>query len=205
MSGIFPFVHGWRALVGRVVAVSVVATSVAVAGAQAPALGEVARKEQERRKALPAATKVYTNKDLPKSAIRPEGAQPAAPSAPADSASESPAEADPAAAGEEKQAEAAPASPIGDEASWKKRMNDAREQLRRNEMFAQALQTRINSLSNDMLSRDDPAQRGRIAGDRKEAIAELARVRQDIENGKKELASIEEEARKLGVPPGWLR
>jgi hypothetical protein len=185
-------------LVGLLVAV---ASSTPVA-AQAPTLGDVARKEQERRKNLPAATKVYTNKDLPKSAIRPEGAAPAAPAEEPSTPLSAEGAAKPGPA-EEKQPEAPAAG--GDEAAWKKRMGDAREELRRNEMFAEALQTRINSLSQDLRSRDDPAQRGRIAGDRKDAIAELARVKQAIESGKKSIADIEEEARKAGVPPGWLR
>ncbi|MGH9309425.1 MAG: hypothetical protein ACRD1U_08635 [Vicinamibacterales bacterium] len=187
-----------RPVLPVLVALLVAVASSAPIAAQAPTLGDVARKEQERRKALPAATKVYTNNDLPKSAIRPEGAPPAAPAAEPSSAIPSEGAAKPAQS-EEKQPEA------GGEAAWKKRMGDAREELRRNEMFAEALQTRINSLSQDVRSRDDPAQRGRIAGDRKDAIAELARVKQAIESGKKSIADIEEEARKAGVPPGWLR
>jgi hypothetical protein len=38
--------------------------SSAVAAGQTPTLGEVAKKEAERRKAQPTAGKVYTNKDL---------------------------------------------------------------------------------------------------------------------------------------------
>ena len=84
-------------------------------------------------------------------------------------------------------------------------MSDAREELRRSEMFATALETRFNSLTNDVLNRDDPAQRARLAGDRKDVQNELARVRQEIERGKKAIVDLEEEARKAGVPPGWLR
>lgn len=180
--------------------VFLVAMTAGTVFAQDPSLAEVARKEQERRKALPAATKVYTNKDLPKEAIRSEGASPAAPAAGA-----APAAAD---------APAAPAGPAAaspakaatdDEASWRTRIGSAREELRRNEMFAEALQTRINALGRDALSRDDPAARRRVSNDRNEARAELARVKQDIEAGKKQIADIEEEARKAGVPPGWLR
>src|SRR5688500_917699 len=39
--------------------------------AQSPTLGEVAKKEAERRKAQPSAGKVYSNKDLPPSAQKP--------------------------------------------------------------------------------------------------------------------------------------
>jgi len=36
-------------------------------------------------------------------------------------------------------------------------------------------------------------------------FSELNRVKSDVERGKKQIADIEEEARKAGVPPGWLR
>ena len=72
-------------------------------------------------------------------------------------------------------------------------------------MFAEALQTRINSLNRDFTSRDNPAQRSQIGRDRTEALSELARVKQDVEKGKQAIADIEEEARKASVPPGWLR
>jgi archaellum component FlaC len=170
--------------------------------AQSPPLGEVARKEQERRKALPASTKVYTNKDLPASAVKP--AEAAAPAKPAEPSSAIPVEGQPTPAGGGPAGGEQPAAK-NDEAVWRKRMSDAREELRRNEMFAQALETRFNSLTNDVISRDDPAQRARLAADRKDVQNELGRVRQEIEQGKKAIADIEEEARKAGVPPGWLR
>jgi hypothetical protein len=173
--------------------------------AQGPALGEVARKEQERRKAQPNAGKVYTNKDLPASALKPEGATQAPPASTATPVEGQPgaAEGQEGAQKAEQKGEEKPAA--SQEAAWKKRMSDAREELRRAEMFAQALQTRVNSLTSDYLSRSDPAQKARLGQERKEAQAELARVKQDIERAKKQIADIEEEARKAGVPPGWLR
>ncbi len=84
-------------------------------------------------------------------------------------------------------------------------MNSEREVLRRNEMFAVALQTRINSLTNDFSARDDPYQRAQISQERVKAIQELDRLKTDVEMSKKKMADIEEEARRAGVPPGWLR
>ena len=92
-----------------------------------------------------------------------------------------------------------------DQAYWKNRMATAREELRRSEMFAEALQTRVNTLNKDFSSRDNPAQRSAIGADRTEALNELTRVKQDVERGKKQITDIEEEARKAGVPPGWVR
>lgn len=155
-----------------------------------PSLGELARKEQERRKAMKAAGKVISNADLPKinSAATPktlpEATAPAKP------------EAEP---------KPKPAEEARDEAWWRQRMSGLREDLRRNEMFAEALQTRINSLTNDFASRDDPYQRARIAEDRQKAMAEMDRVKGDMDLQKKKISEAEEEARRAGVPPGWVR
>ena len=92
-----------------------------------------------------------------------------------------------------------------DEAWWRNRMLAAREELRRNEVFLEALQSRVNALSADFVSRDDPYQRGKIGEDRQKALAEMDRVKREIGDTKKAIENIEEEARKSGVPPGWLR
>jgi hypothetical protein len=188
---------------------SVVVFAIAVGLSGSPAasgqtLGEVAKKEAERRKAQPQTGKVYTNKDLPASAQKPATANPS---------TETPAQTptDPVAAATEQKAEDGKApgdKPQGDQkdqAYWKNRMATAREELRRSEMFAEALQTRVNTLNKDFNSRDNPAQRSAIGADRTEALNELTRVKQDVERGKKQITDIEEEARKAGVPPGWVR
>ena len=162
------------------------------------------RRSADRRKAQPQTGKVYTNKDLPASAQKPATANPS---------TETPAQTptDPVAAATEQKAEDGKApgdKPQGDQkdqAYWKNRMATAREELRRSEMFAEALQTRVNTLNKDFSSRDNPAQRSAIGADRTEALNELTRVKQDVERGKKQIADIEEEARKAGVPPGWVR
>ena len=160
----------------------------AVARAQStPTLGELAKKEQERRKTLKAAGKVVTDKDVPRAAPAPP---PAAAAVPADKTA-APAD--------------KPQEPVKDEAYWRQRMATVREELRRNEMFAEALQTRINSLTADFSARDDPYQRAEIAQERAKAVAERDRVKVDIDATKKAIAEIEEEARRAGVPPGWLR
>jgi hypothetical protein len=72
-------------------------------------------------------------------------------------------------------------------------------------MFADALQSRINALATDFVNRDDPAQRAQIESERKRALAELERVRKEMTDQTSAISDIEEEARKSGVPPGWLR
>ena len=184
-----------RSKVFAVVALTVLVAlcaGVSSAFAQAtPTLGELARKEQERRKALKAAGKVLSNGDLPKAVakIPAEGTAPGGAKLEADDEKNKPAQKE-----EER-----------DEAWWRQRMNSLRGELVRNEMFLEALQTRINSLTADFTARDDPYQRARIAEDRQKAMAEVDRVRGDIELQKKKIADAEEEARLQGVPPGWLR
>jgi hypothetical protein len=164
------------------------------ASAQNPPLAEVARKEQERRKTAKSAGKVLTNKDLPQTAQPAPGALPeAVPQPQEDQAAQGQKAAEP-----EKDKDK-------EEAYWRGRIGTARETLRRDQMFAETLQSRINGLTTDFVNRDDPYQRARIGEDRQKALAELERVKADIAQHTKEIADIEEEARKAGVPPGWLR
>jgi len=162
-----------------------------VASAQRPTLGEVARKEQDRRKAAKSSEKVLTNKDLPPAAPKP--APPPGAATPAPTPEQKP------------EAGVEPKTEEKDEAWWRERITQAREGLRRSETFLEALQTRVNVLSADFTSRDDPVQRARIGEDRQKALAEMDRVSGEIAMFKKQIEDIEEEARKAGVPPGWLR
>jgi hypothetical protein len=191
-----------QALAGMLVAaLAVLAVPAYSFAQQQPPLAEVARREAERRKTAKGTQKVITTKDLPDSARRaPAPAAPAGSAAPAAGGEQ--AAADPKAAGD---AAAASKPAAQDEKAWRSRMDQARELVRRNEAFAEALQSRINALTRDFTSRDNPVQRAKIGEDRQQALAELERVRNDIQQGKKQIADIEEEARKAGVPPGWLR
>ena len=171
----------------------------AAAGAQS--LADVARAEQTRRKQQPKPSKVYTN-DSVKTDITPNTPQVAGSAR----ASDAPADGAPAPA----DAAAAPAAPaadgeVRDQAYWTNRIGGAREQLERSKTFAEALQTRINSLTADFVNRDDPAQQAVIGQNRTKAVAELDRVQREIASQTKAITTIEDEARKAGVPAGWLR
>jgi hypothetical protein len=162
--------------------------------AAAQSLGDVAKQEEARRKAVPSAGKVYTNDSL-----RPEPSA-AAPAVPAAAAT-------PAAATPDKPADKREASqdPKKDEAAWKQRIAAERTALSRAQLFAESLQSRINALTNDFSGRDDPFQRNQIGQDRQKAIAELDRVHKEIADHTKTITDIQEEARKAGVPAGWVR
>jgi hypothetical protein len=173
--------------------------------AYAQSLGDLAKREQERRKAQPPAVKTYTNDDLKQ--LPPPSGSPGTAAKPADAAAKSAdAKAGDAKAAEPEKVDASkPAEPAKDEAYWRGRITSAREDVRRNEAFKEALQTRINALTADFSARDDPYQRAKVSDDRQKALAELARVSTDIDKTTKLIADIEDEARRAGVPPGWLR
>lgn len=171
---------------------------------QAQTLAEIARAEEARRKTVEKPAKVYTNDDL-----RPDFTKPTPPTPPPPAGTEPGA----APAGETPAAGAPTAPEPGaaveggqrDQAYWSNRIGQARSQLERSRAFATALQNRVDMLWTDFVNRDDPAQRAVIERDRLSALAELERLKKEIEDHTKAIAEIEEEARRAGVPPGWLR
>lgn len=163
-----------------------------IATARAQSLADVAHKEEERRKTAKPATRVLTNKDLV--AVTAPPLTPPSDAKPPDAATTAKPAAPPADEG-----------PVKDQAYWSGRMKELRTQLDRDQTYSEALQTRINSLSADFVNRDDPAQRSVIERDRQRAVNELARLTKAITDGKQAVADLEEEARRAGVPPGWLR
>jgi hypothetical protein len=173
----------------------IVAAAAGAAAQSPPSLADVARREEARRKAVTKTSKVYTNEDLraditatpPPSA----NATPAAPSTQVPEVN---------LPGGKTEGE-----PEKDQAYWSGRISAARAALERSKMFQDALQSRINALKTDFVNRDDPAQRAQLELERQRALAELERVKKEIADQTKAITDIEEEARKAGVPPGWLR
>ena len=92
-----------------------------------------------------------------------------------------------------------------DEEYWRSRVTAVREQRARTELLRDALQNRVDSLLADFTARSDPFQRDAIFADRQKALAELANLEAEIERLNQEIADIEQEARRAGVSPGWLR
>ena len=181
----------------------------AVGTASAQPLAEIARREAARRSAVDEPAKTYTNDDLRPYPSRIEAddssSEMDAPSAsgvagaPADAA---------APAGEtsaDDVSQAPDAEPVRDEAYWRGRIGTVRSQLQRNELFLEALESRINALTTDFVNTDDPAQRALVAIDRQQVQTEMDRVRDEIQRLGDEMREIEDEARRASAPPGWLR
>ena len=194
-----------RAYVLAAAALFLSGASVFAPQARAQSLADVAKKEEERRKTVAAPAKVYTNKDL--NPVPAGSPPPPAPAKAGDSAAkDKDKEADTDAKGKGSKApDAADKTAVKDQAYWAGRYKGLQDALLRDQNYADAMQTRINSLNADFVNRDDPAQRAVIERDRQKALAELGRLKQSVVDTKKAIADLDEEARRAGVPPGWMR
>ncbi len=195
----------------RVIALLFIAHVAVSATVSAQTLADVARKESERRQTVQGGAKTYTNTDLkpvpgapaadaaePGPAATPEPGAATEPKPKADDDADTKASGDGAkSSGDDAEAK--------DQAYWSKRMSDLQEQLERDQTYLDALQTRVDSLTADFVNRDDPAQRSQIANDRQKALGELDRLKKAVQQGKAAIPELEEEARRAGVPAGWLR
>ena len=171
---------------------------------QAQALGDVARKEEVRRKDIKAPAKVYTNKDLGPPGPEPSTAS-SSPAAPAEAGKDAAKAPDDGDKGKEKGKDKDKDTPQKDQAYWSGRRKELQTKLDSDQTLTEAVQSRINALTADFSSRADPVQRAGIERDRLKAIGELDRLRKSVQEGKKALTDLDDDARKAGVPPGWLR
>ena len=191
----------------RVRSLTTLAGILLVAGAaravHAQSLADVAKKEADRRKTVKGPAKVYTDKDL-KPAPPPSTPSTASPVAEASAKT-----ADQAGDKEKKDQktnkEDATAEAQKTADYWRKRMTTLQTQLDRDQTYLDAVQSRINALTAEFVNRDDPAQRAVIERERTRNLAELDRLRKAIETDRKAISDFEDEARRAGVPPGWLR
>jgi hypothetical protein len=185
------------------IAITLIVASSSVAFAQASStvpLAEVARREEARRKTAKKATRVITNATLGV-VEEPAVAPPPGTTAGADAAAST--NKSPTIPG----GTAPPVSPADkkDQAYWQGRIAAARLELSRTQMFADSLQTKINSLRTDFVNRDNRVEREKIEQELNTALAELERLKKEVEKQNKAITDIEEEARRANVPAGWLR
>jgi hypothetical protein len=179
---------------------------VTASAAAAQSLGDIAKQEEARRKTIRSSGKVYTNENLepqaaPSTPAPATAPQPVAPAASATSPAATGTPAAPAPAAGTTPASSTPKT----EADWRKRVGDERDALARAQTFAEALQTRLNALATDFVNTDDPIRRNGVAADRDKALAELDRVKQEVLQHQKAITDAQDEARRAGIPAGWVR
>jgi hypothetical protein len=163
------------------------------AGVFAQSLADVAKAEEARRKTVKARGKVYTNDSL--------DSAPVASPAPTAAATTTAKPADPTAKPEQQK----PVDPTKTEKYWKDRAASIQQSLSRNKLLLEALQSQVNGLNAEYMNTDDPGQRDLVRARVQRATSELQRVQQDTEKQTKAAADLQEEARKNGVPAGWVR
>ena len=71
--------------------------------------------------------------------------------------------------------------------------------------MADALQNRADGLWAQFTAIDDPARQRAVERQRNDALEALETARVELEAAERTIAQIREEARRAGVPPGWLR
>jgi hypothetical protein len=158
-------------------------------------LVKAAKKEKERR-AKVEAKKTLTNQDIDEIRTKQLGIEAAA--APGDEATE------------EKETETSKdkkeVDPTQTEEYWRSRKEETDQRVDEAQSKVQQLQNEINNLTTAFYAESDGvAQRPLIESERIERIKELEQAKQDLENAREEAANLEDEARKAGALPGWVR
>jgi len=155
----------------------------------AQSLGEVAARTNKDRKGAPA--KVYTNDDLDAARSAPESQGTV--STPATSAPSG--------------AAPAPAPTMDPAQRWRRDGKQRRDAVTRSEAKVAAIQARVDAL---LLDRDpvnvmDPNRLQTLEAVKARALQDLETAKAELSQARQALEDLEEDARKNGIPPGWLR
>jgi hypothetical protein len=169
--------------------------------ASAQSLADIARKEEERRKAIKAPGKLYTNDDLLK---YPVSAPPAPDPAKADAAT---AAGDASKTGGTAATSAGPETPTVEkgEAYWRKLASDARDRVARSKTYLDILSERVRALNQTFYSSENAEERSTVWAQRGKLVDELERLKKDIADQEKDVLKVEDDAKKANVPAGWIR
>jgi len=175
-------------------------------------LGDVAKKEKERREKMKAGSRVITNDDTVKYANGPvTTTTPPAPPAGAPAAAKEKAE--PAKPAGETPNAGAGAKPKPDEATdfqgrpesfWRQTFTDARQNVKELENKENVLVLKVNDLQNRFFRTDDGFQRQAIQAELQKTFTERDQTSADLAKAKAQLDDLEKDARKSGALPGWI-
>jgi hypothetical protein len=161
-------------------------------------LVKAAKKEKERR-AKTEAKKTLTNQDIEE--IRKKQPISGIETSTAEGETEEEATGTPTAA----EKKAAP-DPTQTEEYWRGRKQEADSRVRDAQSRVEQLQSEINTLTQAFYAEGDGvAQRPLIETERIERIKELEAAKQELESARAASEGLEDEARRAGALPGWLR
>jgi hypothetical protein len=175
------------------------------AGAQS--LGDVAKREEEKKKktAKPPA-KVYTEEDLKKARESGSGTVNVLPEI---GSSSSPAASERPSAGEGGPARGENSGDAGprDEKYWRAEAARRREAVKVADSKVPMLEAQVAELRSDMspTNTQDPNRLQNQDRQLRQALDNLEAARRALDAARQSLADLEEEARRAGVPPGWVR
>lgn len=144
-----------------------------------PGLAQEAMRESLRRGALPPAVIRLTDADFPPGTPAAASARPV------------PASGD--------------ATPQKDETWWGARVQQLTEAIARTDTALESISVELAGLERDIAARDDPAQRSQLVTRRAALLDERQKRQRERRAQDASLEALLEEARKAGVPPGWLR
>lgn len=176
----------------------------AVAAGQS--LGELARREEERRKAIEKPARLYTIEDVRRLAggeIQPPQAAGGASAEAASLQTPPPAPVAPAEAKDAAPPVAMPAT--RDEAYWRGLMSDLRMKLSEASQARAELTSRAQALTGEVAAATDLSQRAALSRELSKILAEIERLDAEIAKRTREIAGLENQARREGVPAGWIR
>ena len=197
----------------RLILLSILVLLVAApAVSRAQSLGEVAKREEEKQEKKkksgkpPAKVKVYTEEDLKKARESESGALTVLPengNLEAGGAAASSSDDDEVVSGEGRPAGGRRRT----EAYWRGRATRAREAVDEADGKVRDLEARIAALRNDMnpVNTQDPNRLQTRDRELQEAMDGLDAARRAADAARKALADLEEEARRAGAMPGWVR
>jgi DNA repair exonuclease SbcCD ATPase subunit len=157
-------------------------------------LVKAAKKEKERRSKVEA-KKTLTNQDIEEIRKKQLGIETAA--APED---------EPTDDTKEDKKEKKEVDPTQSEEYWRARKQETDQRVNEAQSKVQQLQDEINNLTTAFYAESDGvAQRPLIESERIERLKELEQAKQELENARSESTGLEDEARKAGALPGWIR
>jgi hypothetical protein len=166
-------------------------------------VADAAQHEAARRALMAKSTSVVSNDTLPPPRFT-EVTAAAAEAAAATAAAQAAAQERTVIPGPPPPPERAP-EPDDPEKTWRERVASMKKTFADDQAKLAALESHVPLLQNQFLSRDDPAQRQALGLELSKALNDLDALRTKIQASRAAMEKLQEEARRAGVPPGWLR